>query len=693
MSDPSRLQDASSADEEIRYRAVGALDPGLEEERALLVERLADPSWRVRAAVVERLGGARDPGPLVEVLASALVSPEGTGARDAAGAALARIGAPSVPALLSRLSDGSADLRQAAATVLGQIGDRRSAGPLAGLLADADPNVRVAAVDALARVGGSEATAALRRVLEAGEPVLRLSAVEGLARLRAWPEGLPVEALLADPALRRPAFRLLGACDDPGVSGPVAAGLADRSRSAREAALAAVGQQRSRRGPEALAGLAAAVREVSAHQPGVVDWSAAALASEEPFVVLGALTVLSWAGSGRHAAAMLRLAEDGRLRTVVEESLEALPQDAELRSALAAALPELGPVARVTALAALARMDSPAALESLVREASDPEAYVQAEAVAALGRLADLRVVAPLAGMLADPQLAMADVAAGALVQIGRARPEVAAAVLAALRARAGAHAPAALLRVLGALGDEGDLAPVLSALTAGAPARRVAAVAAVAALARRGQLPPRPLPALVAALADEQGSVRAGAARAFAELGRAQRSSGAAGVHPADAAAEGPLLAALTDPVPDVRAAAAEALGAFPGDGHAPALAALLADEGAVAPVVAAALRSLAALGPPPAGAVARAAGHPDAEVVKEAVAIAAVLPGAEGERVLAQAARDPRWDVRLAAAGGLTARADRSLASLAASLADEETDPLVARAFHEAARALGPT
>ncbi|HEY6005234.1 MAG TPA: HEAT repeat domain-containing protein, partial [Anaeromyxobacter sp.] len=133
------------------------------------------------------------------------------------------------------------------------------------------------------------------------------------------------------------------------------------------------------------------------------------------------------------------------------------------------------------------------------------------------------------------------------------------------------------------------------------------------------------------------------------------------------------------------------EALGACGGPENAEAIAAVADDPSAPAPVVVSALRALASLGAPRAGAIARAAGHGDPEVVKEAVLAAARLPGPEGEAILRAAASSPRWDVRQAAARAMAERRDPSLAAEASRLATAEPDPLVARAFAEAARALG--
>ena len=73
--------------------------------------------------------------------------------------------------------------------------------------------------------------------------------------------------------------------------------------------------------------------------------------------------------------------------------------------------------------------------------------------------------------------------------------------------------------------------------------------------------------------------------------------------------------------------------------------------------------------------------------------MAAAARLEGPEGARLLLAAATSPRWDVRHAAARAMAERGDRGLRQEAVRLAGAEPDPLVAKAFTEAARALGWT
>lgn len=693
--DPGTLRARVRApEEEIRYRAAGELDAADPVERELLLGLLGDASWRVRSAAVERIVAT---GPVAEILPPLLAALSGggsVGVRDAAAVALTRVGEAAVLPLLSRLDGPDIDLRQAAAHVLGAIGDRRAVAPLAARLADPDPNVRAAAAESLGKIGGAEAGATLLAALDSDEHTLKLSALESLLAMRVCPPAARLEPLLADRTMRFPVYRLLGHCDEPEAAPLLARGLTESSRGAREAALAGIGLQRTRRPAAELEALAAAVREVAV-TGAAIEACAEALAVEDVPVAVGALAVLGWAGAVGQVAAMLRLAEDDRLRPFVEESVESLPKGQPLREAVAAALEEQGPFGRISALALLSRLGSPAALEALVREASDPSGYLQAEAIAALGLLRDARAVGPLAGLLGDDAPAVSGIAATALVRIGQDSAEARAVALASLRDRFGSSPSASLLRVLGTLGSAEDLPRFRAGLRRQAVVQRMAAAGAISSLAQRGMLAADEVPELVGVLADASWSVRAAAAGALVELARsamARRrddpSSAPGSTLPAGAIEA--LTRCLEDAEPAVRAVAVEALGASGDPGQARPIAALARAPDVPPVVVLAALRALGALGEAPADVISRAAAHADPEVVKEAVAAAARLPGQEGEALLRQAAQNPRWDVRQAAARAMLERRDPALRQTAAELAARETDPLVARAFADAAQAL---
>jgi HEAT repeat protein len=227
--------------------------------------------------------------------------------------------------------------------------------------------------------------------------------------------------------------------------------------------------------------------------------------------------------------------------------------------------------------------------------------------------------------------------------------------------------------RLLGRLGEAGDAAALRRALAEVDPGARVAAAGALAALSARGLLAPRPAE-MLDALDDREPAVRAAAAEALGTIARG------AAAWPEAARA---LAVALRDDEPAVRAAAAAALGHAGAREYAGALAQLALDPGAPPECAAAAVAALAELGDPDPAILERAARHADPEVVKEAVAAAARLPGAAGAGLLLTAATHPRWDVRRAAARAIGQRGDRALLEPARRLGAAEDDPLVAEAL----------
>jgi HEAT repeat protein len=666
----------SDPGEEFRYQAILAIDPSSPGEVGRLVSLLDDPSWRVRMACVERLVAHPSPEAVVPALVKALAGGPGPGSRTAAAAALTRLGAPAVPALLAPLGGWGPQTRGAAAEILGEIGDRRAEAALAVLLGDPDGNVRAAAAEALGKAGGPGAAAALLAALERDDAAVRLAALDALERLRAALPAARLAELARDRTLRRAAYRLLGFCDDAEVADLLAQGIADPARGCREAALVAVARQRARRAGGDLAPLAASVRAAAA-SPAVAGWTADAVRAEDRRAAAGAVAVLGWLGDPSRAVAVAEAGEAEELRPAVLEALTAMGRG--LGAALQGVMPRLSPPARVTALAALARLGDPAALGPLAQAATSDDEAVRAAAIDALARLGDVAAIEPLAALLDHPDPAVSGQAAAALQELAR---KDRAAVLGRCRPRGEGRVPAATLRLLGEVGDAQDLPLVQRALREPRPATRTAACHALESLATRGEAVACS-PEVLDALDDPVPGVRAAAAQA---LGVMARPGSAADC---EDAVRG-LAGALHDEEPVVRAAAARALGRAGRGEHAAALAELAGAAGSPPDVAAAAIHALAEMGRAEPGVLARAAGHPDPEVVKEAVAAAARLPARAAADLLLSAAGHPRWDVRRAAARALGARGEPGLARAVRRLLEAEEDPMVVEALGEALRAL---
>lgn len=654
-------------DSEVRYREVRGLDPDSAEGLNALLARLSDESWRVRRMAVDRLAAAREPARVIPVLIDALGAGDDAGRRNAAVEALVRVGPAAVEPLCQRLGDADGDVRKFAADVLGEIGDRRALIALEGALGDADRNVRGAAAEALGKIGGPGAAAGLEAALAHDDQLLRLSALDALARAGHTPPISVLAPLAQDRFLRRPLYRLLGGLSDPIALELLLAGLRESARGTREAALAAMARQRALRGEDGWPALGRRIHDAARGAPEVAQGARAALEAEDPEVVRGAVWVLAMAQQAAAAAEIARAGADDRLRESCVDALATLGPAAG--PPLVAAMASLSPGGRATAVRALARLREQSALNPLSALATEGAPDERRLAVEALGELGDPGAVALLAHLVDDADVAPA--AARALGAIGRRdRRAVRAEVLRRLTDR---PAPG-LLRVLGEVAEPGDLAAVRACARHADAAVRVAAVEALAAMRDAAAAD-----TVAYALADEDPLVRAAAARSLAAFD--------------SPGARSSLVAALRDEDPGVAAAAAAALAALGAAEGAQELRRLL-DRGrvesagpAVLPVLAA-VRALTRLGAMDLSALEAAIGHPDPDVVKEALAAAPAVAGAA--RAVLAAAENPRWDVRAAAARAFQAAGDTTALPAIRALAARERDATAARAFAEAVAAL---
>jgi HEAT repeat protein len=559
---------------------------------------------------------------------------------------------------LKRALEGRPEHRKLLVDTLGLIGDPRGGPAVAPLVDDEDLNVRVAAAEALGNIGGAEAAQALRQALGRKERLLQLAALEGLSRAGAHLSVDELAPLALEPTLRAASLEALGRSGDAQAAPILSAALGDGARSTREAATRALARMHGE-----------VDAKISIDEAALPLLVGALLEASLP--VRGAAALLL--GLSRHADAVRPLAL-------------ALGEP-ELRSDAETALVELGPVAAA----------------ELTRLAGDLEPRLRADVYTILARLGDSArdARALLEEALGDEDLDAASAAAEALGALGekeslphlvraleRERPIAAAAATALgklgrrfydevrmLVQSRGLHGPDApyLCRVLGVCGREGDVALLRAALGADAAALRRAAAEAL------GELPGAPEvdEALVFALADESPEVRAAAARAL-------------GAHARESALP-PLERAARDPEAPVRAAAAHALGR---------IAEVTRGESALGsvrrladlPDVVVAAPALEALGgargddAADEGRLIAALSRPDEEVVKAAARALGRRPaGDAGREALMAALADRRWDVRREAAVALGAQGPAAHASLYARRAVED-DPLVLEAIDAA-------
>jgi HEAT repeat protein len=676
----------ASEDEEVRRQALAEIPDGWSAGAiGVLVDAMGDASWRVRKDAVARLAKWPDRDGVVAPLIATLADDSNVGLRNAAVEALATIGAPAIAPLCSALEAGG-DHRKFLIEALGAIGDRRAVPWIVRALDDPDENVRAIAAEHLGNLGGGEAASALRERLKRVDLIARLAVLEALNRMSAALPYADVASMASQPILRRAALRALGNTGHEDALAPLLAGLGDRVRGAREAAAAGLSALHAAQ-PPGSEGDAARHRiedRVRSSPPDAVSALVAAVSSDDVVVRRAAVTLLGWA---RLPQALPRLVDALRDEEVHPKAVQAivafgpeataqvidLAHDArsELKSEIFAILPRLYASGHA----------DPRATTLLVQALEDEDPEAAAAAARALGDVGGRDSLAPLCRAISrDDDPIVANAATQTLSRLGRhadLTDEVR--MLIAARGLGDAAIGVHLCRILGAVGRAEDRPMLLKALRGDDAKLRRAAAGAIVMLPRESDVAAREVrEAVVFALADEEGAVRAAAAEALGLL--------------ADGAAVPALVGALGDDEEPVRVAAVRALGAVADPAAAAPLRERARGQGAIA------LHALEALGRLPRAGdgdetdalLIDALSRKDPEAVKAAVRALDVRGGPGAVTGLATALSHARWDVRRLAAEALGARAKSDAAARAALEARRaiETDALVSDAI---AAALG--
>jgi len=152
-----------------------------------------------------------------------------------------------VPALIARLEDENADVRQAAAHSLGRLKDSRAVPGLIGALKDSDPKVRAAAAEALSEFEDPRAITPLTAMLNDPSIEVKRSSLEALSNYE--DNLLPAAAiirLLSDPdaEMRHNAAHLAGKLRDRSATPALAKLVGDPNADVRQAAIEAIGELR-----------------------------------------------------------------------------------------------------------------------------------------------------------------------------------------------------------------------------------------------------------------------------------------------------------------------------------------------------------------------------------------------------------------------------------------------------------------
>lgn len=374
--------------------------------------------------------------------------------------------------LLTEAASDNDDVRIAAMSGLAKIGDKAAAQILAAAMNKGSPAAKRAATDSyllladtLADKGDNAAALGIYSAILPSQGYLKCAAVIGIGRAGSA-SNLPVifEAIAtADPKLHAASVDALVLLKGQDVT----AAIADRARNADTHAKPALLRALARRGDKSTLPL----------------FLAAADDADEP-TRIEAIRGLGSLGDAATVPLLLKIAATtGNPQETARESLQRLDGDT-VDKAILAAMNENESKIRLEVIRALAARRVAAATATLLESAQHADPGVRSESLKALGGIAAIDALAPVAALILNAQddAARAN-AADAIARIAgreadlekRAQP-----ILATLQSSTG-PARLSLLRVLGRIGGNNSLLAVRAALLDNDPAVKDAAIRSLA--------------------------------------------------------------------------------------------------------------------------------------------------------------------------------------------------------------------
>lgn len=649
-----RMRDKSP---EVRRRAVMSLEAaGEPEAKELIIEALGDEDWRVRKEAVSLAATSARGGDLLDRLVASMLQEENVGQRNAAAEALAAAGRPAVDAILEAMSGFDESGRKIACEVLGASDDPRAVDALAVALDDEDSNVRMCAAEWIGEVGGRKAVDALLPCLGSSDKLLVLAALQSLntiGEIIAWEllEPLTKEPLYGDELLLA-----LGRSGDVRAADVIVRELSRSHVAARALELL---HGTGREGAEAVHGVLNAAPE------GVLNVLAERASEEEPVERQAAARCLLWSRRSSHMPRIVELARSESMYPLLLEELGLWGDDAidELENMVSR---ETGR-ALASVIGLLSRLidegDRSRFGPLFSRHLASDDPLVVTAAAGAAARFGDVRDLDRLVELMGSVDSRISRTASLSLAEMGGRFPEAVAEKMRALdiAGPCGIH----ICRVLEVVGGTEDVGRLAAAMTSPSPQLRRAVIVTLAAIARENALDKISL-----ALTDEDTGVRMAAASALARVGPAASETIVSALRTAESPVKGALIRALG------KVGHPEAPGILRGLLRGPA------DEAITA------LEAAGQLELDPGQILEEILGHPDGEVVKQALSV--LSESVPNER-LARLLEHQAWDVRLAAVEGLETRAlDEGLENALRSRLAREDDDLVREAMR---RLLGRT
>ncbi len=493
----SSVERARAAEVEV-LRGQGAVGP--------LIERLVDPSWSVRRAVVAAL--ARMGEPAVAPLAEVLTTSRDDEARLAAAVEALVASYANVDEAVLALTESSDPAVVCDGVQI--LGRRRSAAGmdrLGALVQAPNDNVALAAIEAVGRIGGDAAIDLLVAAVQSKSFFRAFPAIDVLGRTGDPRAVAPLCALLDQPHYALEAARALGHTAQPKAVPALVALLAkpnDALTRVTAVALVEIHDRYTERfGPSnAVPGRLARIEESAASRRLVRS-----LAGADAIERTALCRVLGWVGESDSVEALVELLDaEPAAAHAAAVSIANLAADAE--PLLLAALRQSPSERRLLLLPILSRSRS--AVSDVLACLEDTDPAVRAVACDTLGKIGNEAAVPRLFALLGDADARVAQSAASAIQALGGSETER----LALEAARSGdARIRRAALRILSYFGWPSSLEVFLAALED--PDERLQDVAAAGLAAIEDE---RALTALIEASSRPSVRARTAAVRALGQ-------------------------------------------------------------------------------------------------------------------------------------------------------------------------------
>ncbi len=300
---------------------------------------------------------------------------------------LVQFGKLSLPRLIKLLRDDNEEIRNFAAVMLGDIGNREAVGALIQALSDKDINVSHGAAEALGKIGDRAALLPLIELLK-GDFWLQYAAITAIGAMRDYRAVPHLLNLLENELLAGPVIQTLGEIGDPRALYP----LCNILSSADDATAGQVSK--------ALVEIYRHINETLKYKNSLTEFSqpnqlkhllndkgvsrlhALLENSAESAVIEATITLLGWVGDSSALDSFYRLLDDPNYMSTVESAILALGESAA--PSLITALDNPNDNVRIVAIRSLRWLREPEANRLLSGLISSPNEAVQIEALETL---------------------------------------------------------------------------------------------------------------------------------------------------------------------------------------------------------------------------------------------------------------------------------------------------------------------